>query len=114
MFAVTVIGDTNIEPEETFFVNVTNVSGATIVDSQGLGTIQNDDSPALSITDVTAAEMNSGTTTFTFTITSTLPAPAGGITFDIATADGTAQDGNSASEDNDYVAKSLHESDDSF
>ena len=40
-------------------------------------------------------------------MTSTLPAPAGGITFDIATADGTAQDDNPATEDNDYVAKSL-------
>src|SRR5207244_126169 len=34
-------------------------------------------------------------------------APAGGITFDIATADGTAQDHNPASEDNDYVASSV-------
>ena len=35
------------------------------------------------------------------------PAPAGGVTFDIATADGTAQDGNPATEDSDYVAQSL-------
>ena len=106
-FDVTVKGDLNIEANETFFVNVTNVSGATVTDSQGLGTIQNDDSPTLSINDVSANETNSGTTTFTFTVTSSLPAPAGGITFDIATADGTAQDHNPASEDNDYVANSL-------
>jgi len=43
-FDVTVNGDVNIEPNETFFVNVTNVAGATITDGQGLGTIQNDDS----------------------------------------------------------------------
>lgn len=43
MFNVTVNGDTTPEPNETFFVNVTNVSGATVVDGQGLGTINNDD-----------------------------------------------------------------------
>jgi Calx-beta domain/Lamin Tail Domain/Bacterial Ig-like domain (group 2)/WD40-like Beta Propeller Repeat len=101
-FDVTVNGDTNIEPDETFFVNVTNVSGATILDGQGQGTIQNDDSPVLSINSVSANEGNSGTTTFTFTVTSTLPAPAGGITFDIATADNTA-----TSASGDYVARSL-------
>ena len=106
-FAVTINGDLFIEPNESFFVNVTNVVGATVVDPQGLGTIQNDDTPNLSINDVSANETNSGTTTFTFTVTSSLPAPAAGITFDIATADGTAQDHNPASEDNDYVPSSL-------
>lgn len=42
-FAVTVNGDTTIEPGETFFVNVTNVTGATVGDGQGQGTISNDD-----------------------------------------------------------------------
>jgi predicted extracellular nuclease len=42
-FDVTVNGDTNNEPNETFFVNVTNVVGATLQDGQGLGTIANDD-----------------------------------------------------------------------
>jgi Tol biopolymer transport system component/predicted secreted protein len=108
-FEVTVNGDANIETNETFFVNVTNVSGATLTggDDQGLGTIQNDDSPSLSINDVTQTEGDSGTSIFQFTVTSSLPAPAGGITFDIATADGTAQDHNPVSEDSDYVAKSL-------
>ncbi|HEX6623324.1 MAG TPA: hypothetical protein VF064_06395 [Pyrinomonadaceae bacterium] len=40
---VNVNGDTNGEANETFFVNVTNVTGATIADGQGLGTILNDD-----------------------------------------------------------------------
>lgn len=106
-FDVTVNGDLTIEPNETFFVNVSNVTGAIVGDAQGLGTIQNDDSPTLSINDVSQNETNSGTTTFTFTVTSSLPAPAGGITFDIATADGTAQDDTPPSEDNDYVARSL-------
>ncbi|MGI6854427.1 putative Ig domain-containing protein [Mesorhizobium sp. 1B3] len=40
---VSVIGDTVLEPNETFFVNVTNVSGATVVKGQGVGTIIDDD-----------------------------------------------------------------------
>jgi VCBS repeat-containing protein len=42
-FDVSVNGDTNFEPNETFYVNVTNVVGATLVDDQGLGAINNDD-----------------------------------------------------------------------
>lgn len=100
-FDVTVNGDVSIEPTETFFVNVSNVSGASVTKSQGTGTILNDDSPQLSVNDVSANETNSGTTTFKFTVTSTLPAPAGGITFDIATADGTAKSPA------DYASQSL-------
>ncbi len=106
-FDVTVNGDLNIETNETFLVNVTNVVGASVTHGQGQGTIQNDDSPSLTIGDVSAKETNSATTTFTFTVTSSLPAPAGGITFDIATADGSAQDDTPPSEDNDYLANSL-------
>lgn len=106
-FDVTVNGDLAIEPEETFFVNIANVSGAAAVDCEGLGTIQNDDSPVLTINDVSQVETNSSTTTFTFTVTSSLPAPAGGITFDIATTDGTAKANTPPTEDNDYVAHSL-------
>lgn len=101
-FAVTVNGDLSIEPHETFFVNVTNVTGASVADAQGLGTILNDDSPSLSVNDVLANEGNGGTTTFRFMVTSTLSAPAGGITFDIATADGTATTAGG-----DYVPRSL-------
>lgn len=101
-FAVTVNGDTNIEPNETFFANVTNVTGASVGDGQGLGTVGNDDSPLLSINDISANEGNSGATIFAFTVTSTVPAPAGGITFDIATQDSTA-----TSASGDYVARSL-------
>ena len=56
--------------------------------------------PALSINDVTLNEGNSGTTTFTFTVSLNTPA-AGGVTFNIATANGTATAGS------DYTAKSL-------
>jgi predicted extracellular nuclease len=40
---VQVNGDTTVEPNETFFVNISGVTGATAGDAQGLGTITNDD-----------------------------------------------------------------------
>ena len=42
-FAVDTLGDTIIEPTETFTVAVTNVRGATVADGQGTGTILTDD-----------------------------------------------------------------------
>jgi len=101
-FTVLVNGDTTPEPNETFFVNVTNVTGATVVDGQGVGIIQNDDGGVtLSINNVSQNEGNSGTTLFTFTVSLSEAAPVGGVTFDIATANGTATAGS------DYIAKSL-------
>ncbi|HEX2835481.1 MAG TPA: IPTL-CTERM sorting domain-containing protein [Thermoanaerobaculia bacterium] len=58
--------------------------------------------PTLNVNDVTLAEGDAGTTTFTFTVSLTAPAGPGGVTFDIATADGTA-----TTADSDYVAQSL-------
>jgi predicted extracellular nuclease len=42
-FSVLVNGDMVTEANEAFFVNVTNVTGATVGDAQGAGTIVNDD-----------------------------------------------------------------------
>ncbi len=42
-FTVNVNGDTTHEPNETFYVTVTNVVGAAVADDQGTGTILNDD-----------------------------------------------------------------------
>lgn len=46
--------------------------------------------PNLTIGDVSITEGNSGTSSASFTVSLSSPAPAGGVTFDIATADGTA------------------------
>jgi len=101
-FTVLVNGDTTPETNETFFVNVTNVTGANVTDGQGQGTIVNDDAaPNLTINDVTLNEGNAGTTTFTFTVSLSAPAGAGGVTFDIATAD------NTATQPSDYTQKTL-------
>ena len=40
---IKVCGDTTVEPDETFFVNLTGAGNATISNAQGVGTIQNDD-----------------------------------------------------------------------
>jgi Zn-dependent metalloprotease len=40
---VSVVGDTTFEADEFFFANLSNASGATILDGQGVGTIINDD-----------------------------------------------------------------------
>src|SRR6185312_10438291 len=69
-FEVIINGDVAVELNEIFFVNVTNLIGATVADGQGLGTILNDDSPVLSINNVAASEGDTGTTTFAFTVTS--------------------------------------------
>ncbi len=89
-FTVLVNGDTLNEPTETFFVNVTNVINAVVVDGQGVGTIVNDDPlPSLSINDVSVIEGNAGTVNAVFTVT--LSAASGQtVSVNYATADGTA------------------------
>jgi CSLREA domain-containing protein len=83
-------GDTTFEPDETFFVNLSNPVNATISDGQGTGTITNDDPvPSMSIGDRTMAEGNSGTTAFDFTVTLS-NASSTPITVHYSTADGTA------------------------
>ena len=64
-FTVQVNGDTTPEPNETFFVNISNVTGAGVTDGQALGTILNDEgvgSPAVVISQVYGGGGNSGST----------------------------------------------------
>lgn len=97
---VAVVGDTAYELNETFNVNLSSPSNATLADNVGIGTILNDDPiPTLSIGDVTITEGNSGTTNAVFPVT--LSAASGlGVTFSYTTIDGSAVAGS------DYVAKS--------
>ena len=88
-------GDTTYETNETFFVNLNNnSSNSTLGDSQGLGTITNDDAaPSFSIDDVTQSEGNSGTTAYVFTVTKTGSTElSSAVAF--ATADNTATVGD--------------------
>jgi hypothetical protein len=96
---VPVLGDTTLEPNETFNVLLSNATNATISDGTGLGTINNDDTASIAINDVTLSEGNSGTTNFTFTATLT-GSVAGGFTVPFSTSNGTATAGS------DYTAAS--------
>ncbi len=98
--AVTVNGDATDENNETFFVNLSNASNATIADAQGVGTITDDDAPpTLSISDVTIVE-GSGTNPLARFTVSLSAASGKTVTVSYATADGTAL------ANSDYVAKS--------
>ncbi len=95
---VVVNGDTLDEPDETFSVNLSNPTNATIADGQGVGTIEDDDPPpSLSINDVAVVEGDAGTVNAVFTVTLSAVSSQQ-VTVDYATADGTATAGE------DYVA----------
>jgi uncharacterized protein len=62
-FSVTVNGDMTVEPDQTFFVNATNVTGAPVRDGQGVGTIVDDDSCGQSYTPIYSIQGSGGSTT---------------------------------------------------
>ena len=57
-FSVTINGDTGAEANETFAVNITNVTGATVSDGSGEGTITDDDTVAPPAANVFLSEIN--------------------------------------------------------
>lgn len=63
---VAVKGETTAEQDETFLVNLTGETNATVTDPQGVGTITDDDRPTASIGD--AAIDEGGELTFTITL----------------------------------------------
>ena len=95
---VPVIGDTTHEPDETFVVNLSDVVGAGLADSQGQGTISNDDAlPLVSVADAAVGEGDSGTVAAAFVVTLS-GTSSQAVTVEYATADGTASSGS------DYVS----------
>lgn len=85
---IAVVGDTDIETDETFFVDLI-VGNVNVGDGRGVGTIQNDDGISeLSINDVAQAEGNGGTTAFTFTVSRTTTDDAASV--QVVSSDGTA------------------------
>ncbi|WP_284190128.1 Calx-beta domain-containing protein, partial [Zoogloea oryzae] len=72
VISLNVVGDTFVEANEVFYVNLTTPTGATLGTASAAGTILNDDTlPTLSIATASAskAEGSSGATPFTFTVT---------------------------------------------
>jgi hypothetical protein len=97
---IAIRGDRLGEPTETFAVNLSSPTNATIADGQGVGSIV-DDEPRISIGDVSKTEGRKGRTTlfsFTITLSAAYDQP---VTVSFGTVNGTATTGNG-----DYVAKS--------
>ncbi|MBK1988118.1 ExeM/NucH family extracellular endonuclease [Sphaerospermopsis aphanizomenoides BCCUSP55] len=98
---VAVIADLYHEGNETFQLQLSNPSNATINTGSGTGTIINDDAaPSLSINNISVAEGNSGTRFATFNVNLST-ASGQTVTVNYATADGTA-----TVADNDYTPTS--------
>ncbi|GAA4356577.1 hypothetical protein GCM10023151_04630 [Kangiella marina] len=95
-FTVLITDDGVAEATETFFANLSNLSNSlvTISDSQGVGTITDNDNASLAINNRAVSEAD-GTATFTVTLTGDVQ---GGVSVDYATADNTALSGS------DYTA----------
>jgi hypothetical protein len=87
---VPVRGDRLDEDDETFSVDLSNATDATIADGPAVGAIVDDDpAPAISMSDATVTEGDTGTASLTFT--ATLDAQSGKtVKVDYATADGSA------------------------
>ena len=89
VIAVSTTNDSSAEGSETLLLNLSNPSNATISDSQGEGTIQDNDAPSISIADVTADE-NDGTVTVSVSLTGLSDSDTD---VDYATAGSTATSG---------------------
>ncbi|HEY0075955.1 MAG TPA: Calx-beta domain-containing protein [Abditibacteriaceae bacterium] len=87
--SVPLIGDSLYEANESFFILLSNANGAAILNAQGRAAILNDDSPTLTINDVTVTESDAANQNATFTVT--IPAPATqDISVKYVTANGSA------------------------
>ena len=71
--SIAVTGDTTVESDETFRVDLAGSVSASISDGSGTATITNDDAPDIAIDDVSVAEGDSGTSPATFTVTLSEP-----------------------------------------
>ena len=90
--SITIVGDALDEPDETFFLELTAATGATIDDGEGIGTILDDDPPPTVLVPATLSvpEGQIGDTSFA-AVNVTLSAPSGrDVAVNWATADGTA------------------------
>ena len=86
---VPIVADTTIESQETFQLTLSGPVNATLADSQGIGTIVNDDFPSLSIGDVSVTEGDSATANAVFTVSLSTPGYED-VTVAFATSNGTA------------------------
>jgi subtilisin-like proprotein convertase family protein len=98
---VPVIGNTTLDGNKTFFVDLSNASDNNILQSRGTGLIVDDDgSLSLNISDAIVKEGNVGTTNATFTVLLTHPSSQT-VTVQYSTADSP-----SAKAGKDYISTS--------
>jgi hypothetical protein len=94
--AIIIVGDTLDEPNEHFFVRLSNPNGATISGGVGTGTITDDDAPPTvsSVATLSVPEGNAGDTP-SASIDVTLSAPSGRhVSVDFTTVDASATAGS--------------------
>jgi uncharacterized repeat protein (TIGR01451 family) len=90
---INVVGDTLFEPDEQFFVNLSDPVNATFADPSGLGTIVDDEAqPTIAIGEVSQNEGNAGITPFVFTVTLSGPSSSN-VSVDWRTTGGVATPG---------------------
>lgn len=87
---VTVNGDDTVESTETFFVNLSAASNATLDDAQGVGTIIADEVATVSIADAAQVEGNSGTSALQFLVTRSNGSGSASVTVTSSNAGATA------------------------
>src|SRR5262249_27480848 len=91
--SVAVNGDTVTESNETFYVNLSGATNATVARPQGTGTILNaDNPPAITVNDVTVTEGTGSTVYAVFTV-SLNQAGTQPITVTYSTSSGSATSG---------------------
>jgi hypothetical protein len=105
--SITINGDTKVEPDETFFVNLSGGSGYTAAGSDftGQGTIQNDDVPTTNMQFSAATYSGPEGTNVIVTVNRTGDT-SGTSTVHYATSNGTAMGGVCVNDGIDYVSTS--------
>ena len=99
---VNINGDLDVESNESFFVNLSSPAGASISDSQGVGTLTNDDGAVSAGTlqfSSLAYSINENSATATITVTRS-SGTSGAVTVNYGTSNGSATAGQ------DYTASS--------
>lgn len=91
---VPVLPDSDVESDETFTLDLSGASGATVADGTGVGTILDAGQPTpptIRVGDVRVTEGDAGTTTASFPVTLSAPS-SDTVTVDYSTSDGSAVD----------------------
>ena len=99
-FTVPSVGDVIDELAESFVVTLSNSSGPLIIDAEGIGTINDNDTAAVSINSVSVTEGDAATTSAAFTLSLSTPYYQA-FTLDWATTPGVT---NPATAGADYTA----------